>query len=45
VKIDIPALLVRHRERSQRTLPLSKRVGMALWRWCVSSPRRYRLGQ
>ncbi|MFQ5806184.1 MAG: LutB/LldF family L-lactate oxidation iron-sulfur protein [Phycisphaerae bacterium] len=38
VKIDIPALLVKLRERTRDQQPLSKRVGMTVWKWIMQSP-------
>lgn len=43
VKIDIPSLLVRLRERDRSTWP--RRAVMRVWRWMMGSPRRYRIGQ
>ncbi len=45
VMIDIPALLIRLRERHRGRLSPGKRAGMRVWSWCVGGPRRYRFAQ
>ncbi|MFO0839498.1 MAG: LutB/LldF family L-lactate oxidation iron-sulfur protein [Phycisphaerae bacterium] len=45
VKIDIPAALMRLRERARDAQPLKKRFGMRFFAWMMSSARRYRLAQ
>jgi L-lactate dehydrogenase complex protein LldF len=45
VKIDIPALLVRLRARTESSQPLLKRLAIHLWKWVMKSPTRYQWGQ
>jgi L-lactate dehydrogenase complex protein LldF len=45
VKIDIPTLLVKLRERGRPDVSSGRRFGMRLWRWLVASPWRYRAAQ
>src|SRR5262245_39441965 len=45
VKIDIPHLLVKLRARSLASTPWSKRIGMRIWRWGMTSASRYEFAQ
>lgn len=45
VKIDIPELLVRLREKTYASQPLSKRASLRAWRAIMTSPSLYRFAQ
>lgn len=41
VKLDIPGLLVKLRARTCNRQPLTKRMGMTIWKWIMRSPTMF----